>query len=135
MAMDDVELLGPPRYSPARRTGNAAEERAADHLVAQGWELLARNVLYRDGELDLVARKGSLYAFVEVRMRSLDLWGDPSATVTFRKQQRVVRAATRWLMRERLLGRVDVRFDVISVVGKGRDAELTHFEGAFDGGR
>lgn len=125
----------PPRYSQARRTGNAAEDRAADWLTAQGWEVLARNVLYRDGELDLVARKGRLYAFIEVRMRSLDLWGDPSATVTFSKQRRVVRAATRWLMRERLWGRVEVRFDVISVVGKGRHAELSHFEGAFEAGQ
>jgi putative endonuclease len=124
----------PPRYSERRRTGNAAEDRAADWLVARGWELLARNVLYRDGELDLVARKGKLYVFIEVRMRSVGLWGDPSATVTFGKQRRVVRAAMRWLMRERLLNRVDVRFDVISVVGQGATPQVQHFEGAFDAG-
>lgn len=124
----------PPRYSERRRTGNAAEDRAADWLTARGWEVLARNVLYRDGELDLVAKKGKLYAFTEVRMRSVGLWGDPSATVTFSKQRRVVRAAMRWLMRERLLNRVEVRFDVISVVGQGRNAQIQHFEGAFDAG-
>jgi putative endonuclease len=124
----------PPRYSERRRTGNLAEARAADWLIAQGYEVLARNVLYRDGELDLVARKGKLYAFVEVRMRSLGVWGDPSATVTFAKQRRVVRAATRWLSRERLLDRVEVRFDVVSVVGQGQNAVLEHIEGEFDAG-
>ena len=129
---DDRLSDAPPRYSERRRTGNAAEERAADWLTNNGWEVVARNVLYRDGELDLVAKKGKLYAFIEVRMRSLNVWGDPSATVA--KQRRVVRAAMRWMLRERLLNRVDARFDVISVVGKGRSAEITHFENAFEAG-
>lgn len=135
MRTPDPNLEGaPPRYSERRRTGNAAEDLAATWLEARGWKVLARNVLYRDGELDLVAKQGSLYAFIEVRMRSKAAWGDPSATVTFRKQRRVVRAATRWLLRERLLDRVDVRFDVISVLGQGKSAQLEHLEGAFDAG-
>jgi putative endonuclease len=132
---DDIRLdEAPPRYSEKRRTGDAAEARAADWLIARGWEVLARNVLYRDGELDLVARKDKLYAFIEVRMRSHAAFGDPSATVSHAKQRRVVRAAMRWLMRERLLDRCDVRFDVIAVTGSGRNAVIEHIEDAFDAG-
>jgi putative endonuclease len=132
---DSVRLEdAPPKYSERRRTGDAAEARAADWLIEKGWEVLARNVLYRDGELDLVAKKGGLYAFIEVRMRSHAAFGDPSATVTFAKQRRVVRAAMRWLLRERLLDRVDVRFDVIAVTGQGRNVQLEHIENAFDAG-
>lgn len=131
----EADLDGaPPRYSALRRAGNEAESRAAAHLEQAGWQVLARNVLYRDGELDLVVRKGVLVAFVEVRMRSLSIWGGPAETVTFAKQRRVVRAAMRWLQRERLNGRVEVRFDVIAVVGKGPTATLEHLEGAFDAG-
>ena len=136
MPFDSFRLdEAPPRYSAARRVGNAAEDLAVDFLTARGWEVLARNVLYRDGELDLVVKKDSLYAFVEVRMKSHGYSGDPRSTVTHAKQRRVVRAATRWLLRQRLLDRVDVRFDVISVTGQGRNAELEHIENAFDAGR
>jgi putative endonuclease len=132
---DSIRLEdAPPKYSERRRTGDAAEALAADWLIARGWQVLARNVLYRDGELDLVATKDGLYAFIEVRMKSKSFFGDPSATVTFAKQRRVVRAAMRWLLRERLLDRCDVRFDVIAVTGQGRNAQLEHIENAFDAG-
>lgn len=117
-----------------RGRGDRAEDAAAAWLEAQGFRVVARNVRYRDGELDVVARRGDLVAFVEVRMRSHAAHGEPFETVSFGKQRRVVRAALRWLQRERLLDRVDVRFDVIAVTGRGPDARLLHLPGCFDAG-
>lgn len=114
--------------------GGAAEQLVVEHLEREGWRVRDRNVLCRRGELDVVAEKGELLAFVEVRMRSTAAWGDPSQTVTFAKQRKVVLAATEYCQRHRLFQRV-IRFDVASVVGRGRDGVVEYIADAFDAGR
>ena len=66
-------------------------------------------------------------------MRSTAVWGDPSHTVSFAKQRRVVKAALHYLLVNRLKDRM-IRFDVISVVGRGERATVEHLPGAFDAG-
>src|SRR5579863_10429055 len=100
-----------------RREGDAAEGAAASFLEARGLRVLERNFHCREGEIDIVAEEGEILCFVEVRMRSTDTWGDPALTVSRGKQRRVVKAALRYLFRNRLSGRA-VRFDVVSVVGR-----------------
>lgn len=114
--------------------GGAAEQLVVEHLEREGWRVRDRNVLCRRGELDVVAEKGEVLAFVEVRMRSTAAWGDPSQTVTFAKQRKVVLAATEYCQRHRLFQRV-IRFDVASVVGRGREGVVEYIADAFDAGR
>ena len=92
-----------------------------------------RNWLVREGELDIVAERGELLCFVEVRMRTTAVFGDPALTVTREKQRRVVRAALRYLQRWPAPGR-PIRFDVMTVLGRGKDAVIEHLPGAFDAG-
>ena len=116
-----------------RGNGEAGEAAAVAYLEAQGYGIRARNFTCRYGELDVVAEKGEVLAFVEVRMRSSAVWGDPAHTVSFAKQRRVVKAALHYLFRFGLRGRM-VRFDVVSVVGRGERASVEHIPGAFDAG-
>lgn len=123
------------RTAPGKRReyGDAAESAAVALLEADGWRVLARNWTCRYGELDIVAERGDTVCFVEVRMRSTAVWGDPSHTVSFAKQRRVVKAALHYLFAHDLSGRM-MRFDVISVVGRGERATVEHIPGAFDAG-
>ena len=116
-----------------RAVGDEAEQLAVEHLEREGYTIRDRNVLCRRGELDVVAEKGDVLAFVEVRMRSSAVWGDPSMTVTHAKQRKVVLAAHEYCQRHRLFARV-IRFDVASVVGKGRQGHVEHIVDAFDAG-
>lgn len=113
--------------------GDEGEEAAVRFLEGQGYRVLARNYSCRHGELDVVAERGDTLCFVEVRMRSTAVWGDPSHTVSFAKQRRVVKAALHYLLTQRLRDRM-IRFDVISVVGRGERATVEHLPGAFDAG-
>ncbi len=86
----------------ARRTdrqvrGDAAEDAAAAWLVRHGLVVLARKVRFRGGELDLVCRDGTTIVFVEVRQRSSARFGGAAASITRRKQQRILLAAQLWL--------------------------------------
>ncbi len=120
------------RGSPRRRLGDEAEQRVFKHLTAQGFIVEATNHACRYGEVDLIARRGELWCFVEVRMRGSAIFGAPAGTVSRAKQRRVAVAALDFLQRRRLLGRVEVRFDVVSVVGRGDDARLEYLPGAFE---
>jgi putative endonuclease len=113
--------------------GNAAEQLVTEHLERSGWRVRDRNVTCRYGELDIVAERGLVLAFVEVRMRASALWGEPSETVMRAKQRKVVLSATEYCQRHRLFERV-IRFDVASVIGRGRSGAVDYLEDAFDAG-
>lgn len=116
-----------------RAVGDAAEQLVVEHLEREGYVIRDRNVLCRRGELDVVAEQGAVLAFVEVRMRSTAVWGDPSMTVTWAKQRKVVLAAHEYCQRHRLFARV-IRFDVASVVGRGREGHVEYIVDAFEAG-
>ncbi len=99
-----------------RERGQRGEDRAADYLVRRGLEVLERNVTAAGAELDLVCRAGDTLVFVEVRGRSDDRLGHPLETVDARKQARIRRGATGWLVARGLWERVPVRFDVVAIV-------------------
>ena len=113
------------RKPTGRRTqkqliGIAAENIAADYLQAQGLEILQRNYLRQLGELDIVAvDPGGVLVIAEVRARASDRFGGAAASVDFRKQQRLVRAAHQLLQQRRDLARLPVRFDVVCVSDVG----------------
>ena len=118
----------PSRRPTGRRTakqliGMAAEKLAADFLRAQGLEVVERNYLRRLGELDIVALDphGRVLVIAEVRARASDRFGGAAASVDFRKQQRLVRAASQLLQQRRDLARLPVRFDVICVSNVGSE--------------
>lgn len=95
--------------------GRLGEDLAAERYRGLGFEIVARNWRCRAGEIDLIARRGSLLVFCEVKARRSDHWGDPSEAVDHRKQARLRRLAGTWLAEHRP-GRVEVRFDVVSVI-------------------
>jgi putative endonuclease len=100
---------------PRRLLGEHAERRAGDWYRAQGYEVLDRNWRCRDGEIDLVLRKGSTVVFSEVKARSSTAYGTPAEAVTPAKQRRIRRLAVRWL-REHDVRAAVVRFDVVAVL-------------------
>ncbi|MFT3836848.1 MAG: YraN family protein [Myxococcaceae bacterium] len=117
---------------PRKKLGDAAERAVANYLEGKGYLVEFTNHLCRYGEVDVIARRDELWVFVEVRMRKNAVFGSPAATVRSVKQRRVAVAALDFLTRQRLYGRVAVRFDVVAVLGSGPDAQLEHYEGAFD---
>jgi putative endonuclease len=110
--------------------GRRAEQLVAEHLEQRGFWLLARNARLGHLEIDLVARRGSLVVFCEVRSRSDDRFISPAHTITPVKRQRLRQAATLWL-RQADLGFVEVRFDAASVVFDVPGGRLTYYEAAF----
>jgi putative endonuclease len=129
-----------PRRSPRQERGHEGEAAAEAYLKRCGHRILARNVTYRQGEVDLVAqekRTGTL-CFVEVRSRDMATGREarvsPEESVTLAKRRRVISAARKF-MADRHLADVGVRFDVVAVRytdGDRQHPEVKHYPGAFD---
>ena len=110
---DAASKLAAPARVAAFRTGLSAESRAAAYLMAKGYRILAKRFRTPHGEIDLVAKKRNLVAFVEVKARaSLD---DAAYAVTPRQQARIINAAQAWLVAHPDHAEMELRFDAILI--------------------
>ncbi len=112
--------------------GADGEARAAAHLRVRGYRIAARNVRAGGVEMDLIARRGRVIAFVEVKTRRSQTFGAPEEAVDARKRARLVRGAAAWL-REHPANAARIRFDVIVCEKGPRNGwQVRHLEAAFD---
>ena len=114
--------------------GAWAEDLAAHYLERQGLKLLTRNFRRKYGEIDLVMQDGEVLVYVEVRYRASDRYGGSVASVTTRKQRRLINAARSYTNGTGSLSRRPARFDVVAVSGNETDPELRWIQSAFTAG-
>lgn len=115
---------------PRSTFGRSGEDLAAVLYEADGYEVVERNFTCREGEIDLIVRRGRTLVVCEVKTRRTDYFGDPSEAVTASKQQRLRRLAMIWLSR-RHAHDMKLRFDVVSIVDDGRGSRVRRLENAF----
>ena len=119
----------------AAQIGKAGEDLAAAFLEQEGYTVLARNFHCRGGELDIVAAKGEILAFVEVRTRKKGGMVSPAESVTTAKRNKIIAAAYAFLEQHPGLEQsMQPRFDFISIEAMGDDAakwQIDHLCDAF----
>ncbi|MCK1540710.1 YraN family protein [Bradyrhizobium sp. 160] len=122
----EPKVASPERIA-AFRTGISAESRAAAYLMAKGYRILAKRYRTPHGEIDIVARRRNLIAFVEVKARAtLD---DAAFAVTPRQQQRIIDAAQGWLVAHPEHAELELRFDAMLIAPRSLPR---HLLAAFD---
>ena len=119
-----------PMSAATQALGEAGERVAARWLRRRGWAIAAWRFRSGHRDIDLVARRGDVVAFVEVKTRRGERFGGPVGAVGWRKQRELVRSATVWLDRHGAPGDA-YRFDVIGVIIEGDRVRLRHVENAF----
>ena len=102
------------RY-PAHDLGAWGEAAAARFLNAAGWTIEARGYRLGRREIDLIAKRDGVVAFVEVKTRSGVGFGGPEAAITWRKRREIEAVARSWLARNGYPA-AGVRFDVVAIV-------------------
>ncbi len=117
-----------PRQSTHAR-GARGEEQAAEYLRGLGWEIIARNVRSRHGEVDLVAGRGDTLAFVEVKTWRVLEEADLEQAIGPGKRRRISEAARLFLARRPDLSGRRARFDVV-FLGENPH-RVRHIENAF----
>jgi putative endonuclease len=102
-----------PKRLAAFHLGLSAESRAAAFLIAKGYRIAARRWKTQVGEIDIVARRRRLLAFIEVKAR--DRLDKAAEAVTDRQRRRIIAAAEAWLATHPEDAACDMRFDVILI--------------------
>ena len=116
---------------PRGRLGRWGEDHARRHLEGKGYSISATNYRSRWGEVDIVARLGDEYIFVEVKTRRGAAFGTPEESVTATKSQRLIATAQDYLQKNDL-EQASWRIDVVSVHldESGKLLEVSHLENA-----
>ena len=117
--------------SQARQAVGALGERVAERwLTRAGWRIVERRFRSGHRDIDLVARRGRIVAFVEVKARRGLAFGDPVDAVGWRKRRELTRSALIWADRHGEPG-LAYRFDVVGVLFAGDRVLVRHVEDAF----
>lgn len=115
--------------------GAQAEAQAEAFLQQQGLVTRTKNYRCKLGEIDLIMLQktalGTCFVFVEVRLRTNKRFAPAIETVDYRKQQKIIRTATRFLQEQRLFDKVACRFDVIALDQTGTAPPIQWIQNAF----
>ncbi len=114
--------------------GALGEQFAADYLKTQGYRILERNFHTRYGEVDIIAQKDDILAFVEVKTRAATMLSSPAAAVTPAKQKKLITAALQYMQANP--ADLQPRFDVVAIVTRSKSdfsvLNFMHLTDAFE---
>ena len=111
-----------------RSIGDRGERRVAWYLRLRGYRILARNWTYHHKEVDIIAARGRVVAFVEVKTRLGRSHSAPQTAVTSAKINNIVAASRGYALLNDVSGKT-IRFDVAEVTDKG----VNYIKSAFHG--
>lgn len=114
--------------TPNNELGTWGEEQAADFLIHKGYTILERDWKSGHRDIDIIATNGQVVVFVEVKARRNRIFGEPEDAVDYMKMHNLRAAINHYVKFKNI--RLDIRFDVITVVGTPYmgQAEITHIE-------
>jgi putative endonuclease len=101
------------KRTQAEGAGRTAEFVAALVLQLKGYVILAQRVKTGRGEVDIIARRKEVLAFIEVKMRAQET--DPALVVSAKQMQRIVNGATAWASQRAWTSTCQWRYDLIMV--------------------
>ena len=110
--------------------GQWGEALAVRYLKRRFYRIVETNFRTPVGEIDIIARRGGILAFVEVKTRSGTVCGQGSEAVTPRKQRQIIRTA-QWYLVKQGESKLQPRFDVIAIQADASSHSIEHLIDAF----
>lgn len=98
----------------SKELGTYGEEAAVDYLQKHGYHIIERNFYIKFGEIDIIAKKGDVLSFCEVKTRTSSEFGLPCEAVNFKKQAKIRQVAALYIQTH-LIDFETITFDVIEV--------------------
>ena len=118
-------------------TGQRGEDIAAAFLEQKGYKILERSFVNRlsgpqAGEVDIIAKKGDIIRFVEVKALTSGNSFFPEAKVNYSKQKKLIRSAQLWMAKNRVPFDSKWSIEVVSIVFgmNGEKPQIRHLENA-----
>lgn len=112
--------------------GEVGEKQAEKYLKKLKYKILEKNFQSNVGEIDIIAKDGDAYVFIEVKTRTSVTYGEPMEAVTRAKQRHIIRTAELYLYQNSIDSTaVMIRFDVIEIKNDNGDMQVNHIINAF----
>lgn len=109
--------------------GKKGEELVCHYLKQNGFIILEQNYQIKAGEIDIIAQKDCVLAFVEVKLRQYPQFS-LSEVIIHSKQQKIIKAAL-WYISKNNIDDMVYRFDVALLAANGSDYNINYIENAF----
>ena len=110
--------------------GKWGEGVAADYLEQQGYSILERGWRSGHKDIDLIAFKQGILAFVEVKTRKNNAYIQPKQAVDRHKIKLLMTAANRYICNNNI--DAEIRFDIVAITGTDySNYKIEHIEQAF----
>ncbi len=109
--------------------GKLGEKIAENYLKINGYKILEKNFRIRTGEIDIIAVKNKVLAFVEVKARTSTYYGYPYEAVNREKQKRIIKTAL-YYMNLKNMHYYQPRFDIVEVY-LGDRRKINYIDNAF----
>jgi len=110
-------------------TGKEGETIAVAYLRAKGYQIVELNKKFGHAEIDIIAKIGNEYVFVEVKTRTSDYFGFPEESINAKKITLMGKAAEKFCLEKE--EDLEIRFDMISLILGNEKHDIFHIEDAF----
>ena len=110
--------------------GYGGEHIAENYLRNNNYEIIEKNFLCRQGEIDIIAKKDEYIVFIEVKTRSNIKFGMPAEAVNWVKKNHLYKAAKYYLYKRNLYNEY-IRFDVIEIMLSNGKFLVNHIKQIF----
>lgn len=115
----------------SRKTGNIGEDFICEKLLEKGYNILARNYTIKGGEIDIIASKDDIIAFVEVKTRKINSLSSGYDAVDSKKIKRIIKTAEDYIWKNGV--ELQPRYDVAVVIhNNGKIWNFDYIENAYD---
>ncbi|OQX97904.1 MAG: hypothetical protein B6I24_07200 [Bacteroidetes bacterium 4572_128] len=109
--------------------GKIGENIAKKFLQKKSYEILETNFFYKKNEIDIIAKYQNLLIVVEVKIRKTNFFGEPYLSVDLKKQKKIIKVTNFYIIEKNI--DLEVRFDIISIVGNKKIYKIEHIKNAF----
>ncbi|HID92220.1 TPA: YraN family protein [Candidatus Gracilibacteria bacterium] len=115
-----------------RQIGDIGENQAVEFLEKLGYRILQQNFCIRGGEIDIIAKDGEIFIFVEVKTRNNQSFGIPEESISPQKLKFIQRSISLYLKQRHLSEfDTDFRIDLIAIESMKELSEIRHYKNAF----
>jgi putative endonuclease len=114
-----------------KQLGNAGERLIQEFLKKQKFKILDNNYKSKWGEIDIVAQKGDIVSFIEVKTRK-EAYFPISQVVNYTKQQKIIKTAKIYIQQHNIYNKI-CRFDVATVLLSDNNYKIDYIKNAFQG--
>lgn len=111
--------------------GYYGESLSIAYLKENNYIILEKNFLCKLGEIDVIAKKGDIISFIEIKTRYSDKYGKPMEAVNFYKKKKIINASRFYIQKNRL-DNFFIRFDVLEIyLSYNKKFKINFIEDAF----